>query len=141
MKLNWNCLGEIKTTAESSCRFLEFKNNRRPKELQSIALSNDMLDIIDYIYGKRNELAFSYPSFSNNYSTFFKKYGTIYHIFQTETDLSIITNIDSASKEKLQGYSKEEFLEDYQVYYYYDLDDNKVRCFWDDLPYKITEDG
>lgn len=136
MKLNWNCLGEIKTTAESSRHFLEFINNRKPKELQSVPLSNDMINIIDYIFGKSNELSFSYPSFSNNHSAFFKKYGVIYHIFQSGKGLSIVANVESANKRC----SKKEFLEDYEVYYYYDADDNKVRCFWDDLPYIITQE-
>ncbi len=142
MKLNWDCLREIKTTAESSKNFLEFRNKSLPKELQSVLLSDDMVNIIDYIFEKSNELAFSHPSFSNSHSAFFKKYGVIYHIYQGGSGLSIIANVSSANigKKELKGYSKEEFLRDYDIYYYYDVNDNKVRCFWNDLPYIITEE-
>ena len=111
---------------------------RRPYDI--IELTSDMIDIIDYIRERQDNMRLNYPTFSDEYGIWFSYNNKLYRVVRINDHISIAYN---EWLEKEDNYSFDDFLDDYFVggYYYLDLDTMTVKSIWDNKEYIIKENG
>ena len=104
-----------------------------------IELTDDMIDIIDYIRERQDNMRLNYPTFSDEYGMWFSYNNKLYRVVRINNHISIAYN---EWLEKEDSYSFDNFLDDYFVggYYYLDLDDMVVRSLWNNKTYRVIED-
>lgn len=118
-------------------------------------LTDEMIDVINFIQDKEAEFSHKAPSFGNRHSIFFKCDEQLYQIiFSTDRKFVSIIKMQfglmqSEEKEYLYAsnevvdtidYTFDEFLKDNTVYFYYNINKNRVESLWDGKPYVIMED-
>ena len=110
---------------------------RRPYDV--IELTDDMIDIIDYLRVRQDNMKLNYPPFSDEYGIWFSYNNRLYRVVRINDHISIGYN---KWLEKDDDYSFDDFLDDYFVggYYYLDLDDMVVRSLWNNKTYRVIED-
>ena len=109
---------------------------RRPYDV--IELTSDMIDIIDYIRERQDNMRLNYPTFSDEYGIWFSYNNKLYRVVRINDHISIAYN---EWLEKEDNYSFDDFLDDYFTsgYYYLDLDTKTVKSLWDNEEYIIKE--
>ena len=110
---------------------------RRPYDV--IELTDDMIDIIDYIRERQDNMRLNYPVFSDDYGMWFSYNSKLYRVTRINDHISIGYN---EWLEEEDNYSFDDFLDDYFVggYYYLDLDNMVVRSLWNNKTYRVIED-
>lgn len=103
-----------------------------------VELTDDMIDIIDYLRERQDNMRLSHPPFSDRYSMWFSYNDKLYSIVIINKYISIGC---SEWLEKDGDYSFDDFLDDYFIggYYYLDLDTMTVKSIWDNKEYIIKE--
>lgn len=103
-----------------------------------IELTDDMIDIIDYIRVNQDNMRLNYPTFSDDYGMWFSYNNKLYRVVRINNHISIAYN---EWLEKEDNYSFDDFLDNYFVggYYYLDLDTMTVKNIWDNKEYIIKE--
>ena len=103
-----------------------------------IELTDDMIDIIDYLREKQGNMKLNYPPFSDEYGIWFSYNNRLYRLIRIKNHISISCN---GWLEKDDDYSFDDFLDDYFTsgYYYLDLDTETVKGLWDNKEYIIKE--
>lgn len=109
---------------------------RRPYDV--IELTDDMIDIIDYIRERQDNMRLNYPVFSDDYGMWFSYNNKLYRVTRINDHISIGYN---EWLEEDDSYSFDDFLDDYFVggYYYLDLDTMTVKSIWDNKEYTVKE--
>ena len=109
---------------------------RRPYDV--IELTDDMIDIIDYLRVRQDNMKLNYPPFSDEYGIWFSYNNRLYRVVRINDHISIGYN---EWLEKDDDYSFDDFLDDYFTsgYYYLDLDTKTVKGLWDNKEYIIKE--
>ena len=109
---------------------------RRPYDV--IELTDDMIDIIDYIRERQDNMRLNHPVFSDDYGMWFSYNNKLYRVTRINDHISISYN---EWLEEDDNYSFDDFLDDYFVggYYYLDLDTMTVKSIWDNKEYIIKE--
>lgn len=103
-----------------------------------IELTSDMIDIVDYLRERQDNMRLHYPAFSDEYGIWFGYNNKLYRIVRVDDHISISYN---EWLEKDSDYSFDDFLDDYFIggYYYLDLDTETVKSLWDNKEYIIKE--
>ena len=112
------------------------KYERVPYDI--IELTDDMINIIDYIRERQDNMRLNYPTFSDDYGMWFSYNDKLYRVTRINDHISIGYN---EWLEEDDSYSFDDFLDDYFVggYYYLDLDTMTVKSIWDNKEYIIKE--
>ena len=129
---NLNCLKEIEREATSNIRRVELREN-------ITHLTEDMGDIIDYVVVKSRTMRFQYPAFHSEYSFWFSHDNRLYRITTISGNITIQVDTFIGEEEDDEGYIIKKFLEDYEVYYYLDLDTMTVRSLYNHKEYIVEE--
>lgn len=112
------------------------KYERVPYDI--IELTDDMIDIIDYITVVQDNMKLNHPPFSDKYGIWFSYNDKLYKVILVGDHISIAYN---KWLEKDDDYSFDDFLDDYFIggYYYLDLDTKTVKSLWDNKEYRVVE--
>lgn len=145
--INFDCLKDVEFEASN--------DNRRVQERTNvIVLTNDMIDVVSYIVDKASEMALSYPPFYevflnihvspsltlSSLAYWFSYDDRLYRVY-ISTNNVISINVDSfiGTEEEDENYTFKEFIEDYQGFYYLDLNTMTVKSLYNHKEY-ITEE-
>lgn len=144
--VNLESLKEIEYETCTDIDFVKFKNGQldfNGDYHNIIPMTDDMIDVFDYVQQKSGDMARDYPSFSNGVITFFSYDGNIYSsfYFQQQGKLTIKKG-EFLTQETIdeEGFTFEEWSDDMMVYYYLDLDTMTVRSLWDNKTYSVRKD-
>lgn len=108
-----------------------------------IELTDNMIDIIDYLIERQDNMRLNYPAFSDKFGLWFSYNNKLYRVVIINNNISI--GLNSWLNEYMEEdphYSFNEFLNDYfsSGYYYLDLDNMVVRSLWDNKTYSVRKD-
>ena len=131
-ELNLNCLKEIEYEASNNIRRVELREN-------ITHLTDDMGDVIDYVAAQSRTMRFQYPAFHSEYSFWFSHDNRLYIIITISDNITIQVDSFMGTEEEDEIYTFKEFLEDYDAYYYLDLETMTVKSLWDNKEYIIKE--
>ena len=130
-ELNLNVLKEIEREATNNIHRVEMREN-------ITHLTDDMGNIIDYVVAQSRTMRFKYPAFYSEYSFWFSHDNRLYRI---DTISGTAIQVDSfiGDEDDDDNYTVKEFLDDYESYYYLDLDTMTVRSLYNHKEYIIEE--
>ena len=136
--INFNELEKIVSVATNDPRRIAHKEGYERTPYDVIELTDDMINIIDYLTVTQDNMKLNHPSFSDKYGKWFSYNNKLYRVVRIDDDISIFYN---EWLEKDDDYSFDDFLDDYFVggYYYLDLDTKTVKSLWDNKEYRVVE--
>ena len=135
---NFNELEKIVNVATNDPRRIAHREGYERAPYDVIGLTDDMINIIDYLTVRQDNMKLNHPSFSDKYGIWFSYNNKLYRVIIIDDRISIFYN---GWLEKDDDYSFDDFLDDYFVggYYYLDLDTETVKSLWDNKEYIIKE--
>ena len=137
--VNLKELEKIVNVATNETRQIAHSENHVNRPYDVVELTSDMIDIVDYLRERQDNMRLHYPAFSDEYGIWFSYNNRLYRVVRINDHISIGHN---EWLEKEDNYSFDDFLDDYFVggYYYLDLDDMVVRSLWNNKTYRVIED-
>ena len=138
--VNLKELEKIVSIATNDSRRIAHNDKYERVPYDIIKLTDDMIDIIDYLREKQGNMKLNYPPFSDEYGIWFSYNNRLYRVIRIKNHISISCN---GWLEKDDDYSFDDFLNDYLTsgYYYLDLDTETVKGLWDNKEYIIKENN
>ena len=136
--INFKELEKIVGVATNDPRRIAHKEGHERVPYDVIELTDDMINIIDYLRVMQDNMKLTHPPFSDKYGIWFSYNDKLYKVVLVDDHISIAYN---KWLEKDDDYSFDDFLDDYFIggYYYLDLDTETVKSLWDNKEYVITE--
>lgn len=136
--INFKELEKIVGVATNDPRRIAHKEGHGRAPYDVIELTDDMINIIDYLRVMQDNMKLTHPPFSDKYGIWFSYNDKLYKVVLVDDHISIAYN---KWLEKDDDYSFDDFLDDYFIggYYYLDLDTETVKSLWDNKEYVITE--
>ena len=136
--VNLKELEKIVSVATNDPRRIAHNDKYERVHYDIIELTDDMINIIDYIRERQDNMRLNYPAFSDDYGMWFSYNDKLYRATRINDHISIGYN---EWLEEDDSYSFDDFLDDYFVggYYYLDLDTMTVKSIWDNKEYIIKE--
>lgn len=136
--INFNELEKIVSVATNDPRRIAHREGYEREPYDVIELTDDMINIIDYLTVRQDNMKLNHPSFSDKYGIWFSYNNKLYRVIIIDDRISIFYN---GWLEKDDDYSFDDFLDDYFVggYYYLDLDTETVKSLWDNKEYIVKE--
>ena len=136
--INFKELEKIVGVATNDPRRIAHKEGHERAPYDVIELTDDMINIIDYLRVMQDNMKLTHPPFSDKYGIWFSYNNRLYRVVKINDHISIAYN---EWLKKDDYYSFDDFLYDYFVggYYYLDLDTETVKSLWDNKEYVITE--
>ena len=132
MDINFDCLKEIDYQATNDGYRVHGREN-------TMSITDDMIDVIDYIRAENGFMQFEFPQFSSGDSLWFSYSGRLYRYLNVLDNIYITVDSFIGDEDEDEDYTFKEFLSDYDVYYYLDLDTMTVKSLWDNKEYIIKE--
>ena len=136
--INFKELEKIVGVATNDPRRIAHKEGHERAPYDVIELTDDMINIIDYLRVRQDNMKLNHPPFSDEYGIWFSYNNRLYRVVRINNHISIAYN---EWLEKDDNYSFDDFLDDYFVggYYYLDLDTETVKSLWDNKEYRVVE--
>ena len=136
--VNLKELEKIVSVATNDSRRIAHNDKYERVPYDIIELTDDMIDIIDYLRVRQDNMKLNYPPFSDEYGIWFSYNNRLYRVVRINDHISIGYN---EWLEKDDDYSFDDFLDDYFTsgYYYLDLDTMTVKSIWDNKEYIVKE--
>ena len=136
--INFNELEKIVSVATNNPRRIAHKEGHERAPYDVIELTDDMINIIDYLRVMQDNMKLTHPPFSDKYGIWFSYNNRLYRVVKINDHISIAYN---EWLKKDDYYSFDDFLYDYFVggYYYLDLDTETVKSLWDNKEYRVVE--
>lgn len=145
--VNFDCLKDIEFRASNDIR--------RVQEREDVThLTDDMVNVVYHIVEVSKKMSLSHPSFSSlhssihilpsltllSYAYWFSHDDRLYRIYlSTENVISIQVDSFIGTEEEDETYTFNEFIEDYDAYYYLDLNTMTVKSLYNHKEYIIEE--
>ena len=136
--INFKELEKIVSVATNEPRRIAHKKGYERSPYDVIELTDDMINIIDYLRVMQDNMKLNHPPFSDKYGIWFSYNDKLYKVVLVDDHISIAYN---KWLEKDDDYSFDDFLDDYFIggYYYLDLDTETVKSLWDNKEYRVVE--
>ena len=136
--INFKELEKIVGVATNDSRRIAHKEGHERAPYDVIELTDDMINIIDYLRVMQDNMKLTHPPFSDKYGIWFSYNNRLYRVVKINDHISIAYN---EWLKKDDYYSFDDFLYDYFVggYYYLDLDTKTVKSLWDNKEYRVVE--
>ena len=136
--INFKELEKIVGVATNDPRRIAHKEGHERAPYYVIELTDDMINIIDYLRVMQDNMKLNHPPFSDKYGIWFSYNDKLYKVVLVDDHISIAYN---KWLEKDDDYSFDDFLDDYFIggYYYLDLDTKTVKSLWDNKEYRVVE--
>ena len=136
--INFKELEKIVGVATNDPRRIAHEEGHERAPYNVIELTDDMINIIDYLRVMQDNMKLTHPPFSDKYGIWFSYNNRLYRVVKINDHISIAYN---EWLKKDDYYSFDDFLYDYFVggYYYLDLDTMTVKSIWDNKEYIVKE--
>ena len=136
--INFKELEKIVGVATNDPRRIAHREDYERLPYDVIELTDDMINIIDYLRVMQDNMKLNHPPFSDKYGIWFSYNNRLYRVVKINDHISIAYN---EWLKKDDDYSFDDFLYDYFVggYYYLDLDTKTVKSLWDNKEYRVVE--